>query len=66
MKRQTVHNRMDDLRKLRNRVAHHEPIYFWPLAQSHADLIQAIAWVCPDSAVWAFERSRVPFVLSNA
>lgn len=65
MARQRVHNRMDELRKFRNRVAHHEPIYHLDPAQKHADLIQGIAWICPDSAAWAWEHSRVPYVLEK-
>jgi hypothetical protein len=65
MARQTVHNRMNDIRRFRNRVSHHEPIYHLSPDQMHADIIQAIAWICPDSAAWAYEHSRVPYVLSN-
>lgn len=65
MARQTVHNRMDRIRDFRNRVFHHEPIYHLGPEQMHADIIQAIAWLCPTSAVWAWEHSRVPYALEN-
>lgn len=60
-----VHTRMNDLRNFRNRIAHHEPIYHLNPAQAHSDIIQAIAWICPASAAWAWEHSRVPHVLSK-
>ena len=63
--RQKVHNRLNALRKFRNRVAHYEPIYHLNPTQVHAEIIQTIAWLCPDTAVWAFEHSRVPYVLAN-
>jgi hypothetical protein len=63
--RQRVHNRMDEIRRFRNRVMHHEPVYHRDPATMHADIIQAIAWMCPDSAAWAWEHSRVPYVLEN-
>lgn len=65
MARQKVHNRMDSIRRFRNRVMHHEPIYHLDPAQMHADILQAIAWICPDSAAWAWEHSRIPHVLAN-
>lgn len=65
MGRQTVHNRMDAIRNFRNRVFHHEPIYHLNPAQMHDEIIQAIAWICPDSAAWALEHSRIPHVLAN-
>lgn len=65
MARQPIHNRMDAIRNFRNRVFHHEAIYHLNPAQRHADIIQAIAWICPDSAAWAWEHSRVPYVLAN-
>lgn len=65
MARQRVHNRMNEIRDFRNRVFHHEPIYHLDPAQRHADIIQAIAWLCPETAVWAWEHSRVPYVLEN-
>ena len=65
MARQRVHNRMDTIRNFRNRVFHHEPIYHLNPAQVHADIIEAIEWICPDSAAWALHHSRVPHVLAN-
>lgn len=63
--RQRVHNRMNDLRGLRNRVAHHEPIFHQDLGIAHQQIIEAIAWICPASAAWALNQSQVPHVLAN-
>lgn len=65
MPRQRVHNRMDRIRNFRNRVFHHEPIYHLDPAGMHAEIIDAIAWICPETAAWAWEHSRVPYVLAN-
>lgn len=65
MARQRVHNRMDSIRNFRNRVFHHEPIYHLDPAKMHGEIIEAIAWICPESAAWALEHSRVPYVLQN-
>lgn len=46
--RHYVHQRYNELRKLRNRVFHHERIWERPrLAIEHREMIEAIAWVSP-------------------
>ncbi|MFN8541871.1 MAG: hypothetical protein U0232_30885, partial [Thermomicrobiales bacterium] len=41
-------DRFNTIRKLRNRVFHHEPIWNRPdLPQRHADIIEAIGWMSP-------------------
>jgi hypothetical protein len=40
--------RFDDIRGLRNRVAHHEPIVFRPnLVLEHHQILEAISWINP-------------------
>jgi hypothetical protein len=44
--RHTVSVRMSAMRQLRNRVFHHEPIWYWGnLQQQHRDLGEAIRWL---------------------
>lgn len=44
--RKTVSSRMNRIRRLRNRVFHHEPIWYWQdLRQQHNDIVEAIGWV---------------------
>jgi len=64
-KRGDVHSRLNALRRFRNRVAHHEPIYHRPLAALHQETIEAISWMCKDTSRWAEHHSRVPAVLGN-
>ncbi|MHB2167504.1 hypothetical protein [Alsobacter sp. R-9] len=59
LKRRLVHGRFNMLRRLRNRVAHHEPIHDRDLAQDHGELIEAIRWVCPHTAAWTAYNSRL-------
>jgi len=59
MNRKLVHQRLNALRRFRNRVAHHEPIIFNDLANTHAELIEAISWMCPITAKWTNEQSSV-------
>jgi hypothetical protein len=50
--RQTIHDEMDKIRDLRNRVAHHEPIFLRSLADEYGRIRQVIHWRCPVAAAW--------------
>ena len=56
--RNQVHGRLNALRRLRNRIAHHEPIFHRPLDAFHEEIIEAIGWMCPDTAAWTLQHSR--------
>lgn len=58
MRRDRVHGRFNMLRRFRNRVAHHEPIFHQDLTGVHQETLEAIAWMCPDTAAWAAHHSR--------
>ncbi|MGM0422870.1 MAG: Abi family protein [Pseudomonadota bacterium] len=49
---------LTNIRRLRNRVAHHEPILHWPLQAHYQDIIQLTRWLCPDAADWCEYHSR--------
>ncbi len=51
------------LRKLRNRIAHHEPILHWDLARHHALMLAFIGWLSPHAAAWTRRHERFPAVL---
>ena len=56
---------MNALRRLRNRIAHHEPIFQKDLRLMHDETIEAIRWLCPITAAWADTNSRVRVVLAG-
>jgi hypothetical protein len=70
--RKTVHDRVEKLNYLRNRVAHHEPIYEPFAIPGHAtpveatlivvDAIELISWSNPTAAAWITARSTVAAV----
>ncbi|MEA2080543.1 MAG: Abi family protein [Pseudomonadota bacterium] len=46
--RQTLSKRLHKIRILRNRIFHHEPIWYWQdLSQQHLDILQTISWIEP-------------------
>lgn len=65
-KRSDVHGRFNALRRFRNRVAHHEPIFDRPLEQLHTEIIEAIAWMCKHTSAWAVSQSRFEIVSTTS
>jgi hypothetical protein len=65
MKRDRVHGRFNALRRFRNRIAHHEPIFLNNLANTHAEIIEATNWMCSDTAAWTLHISRFAIVFAG-
>ncbi|MEI4273195.1 hypothetical protein TEK04_15825 [Klenkia sp. LSe6-5] len=63
--RKSVSSRLEDLRKLRNSVAHHQPVHRQPLAELHEQALELIGWIDPDAQAWTESWSRVPDLLSR-
>lgn len=53
-----ANNFLKPFRDLRNRIAHHEPIFQRDFVKDQRDILTAIRWICSESADWA-ERLRV-------
>lgn len=64
-RRSAVYDPVERLNKLRNRMAHHEPIYAQPLAQDHAALLEVTGYIDPEAAAWLHDISRVPLLLTT-
>lgn len=62
-RRKKIQNRLNVIRRFRNRIAHHEPIFHKDLQVTHDEIIEAIGWMCPDTKVWADRMSPVSTVL---
>ena len=57
--RKNIKDRLDQIRKLRNRVFHHERIIHWKdLCDQHAHLIETIGWISPEVAELALKLDR--------
>ncbi|WP_166352402.1 Abi family protein [Phytoactinopolyspora limicola] len=61
--RARVEKRIRHLNRLRNRVAHHEPIHNRDLNRDHQDIITLIGWISTDAGRWVAAQSRVPALL---
>jgi hypothetical protein len=65
-----VAQKLRDLRRLRNRIAHYEPILAQPLAALHQDTLNLAAWMSVDAAAWITTHSSVsypatPLIIKN-
>lgn len=64
--RQVAKSAMERIKGLRNRIAHHEPIYHRPLDQDLAFIINVASWICPDTASWIdYHCNRFRHVWNN-
>ena len=68
MKRSRIHRRLEAIQRLRNRVAHHEPIlssrseiytgYINQPTISLAAILECVTWVSPSTGAWLRDTSR--------
>jgi hypothetical protein len=63
-KRAAVHGRLNAVRRLRNRIAHHEPIFQKDTLKDHLEIIEAISWMCAHTSAWAEHHSRVAAIFA--
>ena len=61
--RRTAQQRLDRLRRLRNRIAHHEPIFDRNLEEDYEYLLEAVGWISPDVRTWIEAHSLLPDAL---
>ncbi len=52
MQRKRLHDRLMQIKTLRNRIAHHETLIRRDLPQDYADILEAIGWISPTGRAW--------------
>ena len=63
--RKEAHRPLNSLRTLRNRIAHHEPVFARDLARDHARIVEVLGWMTPGTRRWVEHHSNVPAVLDS-
>jgi hypothetical protein len=63
--RADLYLRLHSLRLLRNRVAHHEPIFRRHLAADHASVLGLLGDIAPEFADWVAGFDEVPAILAG-
>ena len=61
--RKQAHRPLDYLRTLRNRIAHHEPIFARHLSEDHQRILDVTGWISPGVRTWIEGHSRVSMLL---
>lgn len=65
VRRKQLHRRLDEVRRFRNRLAHHEPIHEAPVEQIRDDLITIAGFIDPDAAALISGAHRIDAVLAR-
>ena len=64
--RNTLKNGCDIIRKQRNRIAHHEPIFNQPTLTQLLPLIEeAVSWRCKKTVAWPRAQEKATELLNN-
>lgn len=66
LRRKDAHRPLEALRKLRNRIAHHEPIFSGALKDDHERILEVAGWISPNIRAWIRRHSRVPEILGRS
>lgn len=64
-RRKYIHACLDRVRVLRNRIAHHEPIYRSPLQSIYDDIVEVAAMIHPDARAFVESHSRAQEVIDQ-
>lgn len=64
--RKQVHRPLNALRALRNRIAHHEPIFARDLTTDHERILEVAGWISPATRAWIEHHNRIPAILETA
>lgn len=63
--RATVKQNLLALKNLRNRIAHHQPIFDLPLDERFGQAMDVLRWISPDLEEWVRDLCRVPELLER-
>ena len=66
LNRSQAHRRLNALRILRNRIAHHEPIFTRDLAVDHERILDVAGWISSTTGAWIDHHSAVPGLIEAA
>lgn len=63
--REHLHNDLDIVRRLRNRIAHHEPIFDEKLLSIYNKIIKIIGYRCQETANWVASHQTVTTLIAQ-
>ena len=66
LNRKRAHRPLNALRALRNRIAHHEPIFTRDLVGDYDRIVEVAGWISPATRAWIEHHNRVLGMLGTA
>lgn len=60
IRRKDIHGLLNKIKRLRNRIAHHEPIIERNIEEEYSLILKAIGWVCPATSEWVRYHTSIP------
>ncbi len=63
--RANIWSALDAIRRLRNRIAHHEPIFHKNLSVAHTQILEVAEAICPHASDWISYHSNFQEVLND-
>jgi hypothetical protein len=64
--RQEIHDSLEEIRMLRNRIAHHEPIFRRNLAGDFQTIVKLVEYRSPSAASWMLANQHASVVLNSS
>jgi hypothetical protein len=58
LRRKDFSGPLAQIRSLRNRIAHHEPIVMWDLRKRYVSILELTGWLSPPALAWCQAHSR--------
>lgn len=65
LSRKEVYLEVNKMNRLRNSIAHHEPIFMRDLRDDYNTILKILGWISPESRDWVEKFSRVSEVLAE-
>lgn len=62
LRRKDFSGPLAQIRSLRNRIAHHEPVIMWNLPKRYDDMMEMIGWLSPAAATWCRGHCRFQLI----
>lgn len=62
--RLNIHGSLETIRRLRNRIAHHEPIFSHDLVGAYKKILELVAFRCATTAKWLEENQKVMEIIA--
>ena len=64
-RRKLIYSELEQIRRLRNRIAHHEPIFTRNLTDDYQKILSLVGYRCAVTAKWLDEHQRAVEIISK-